>query len=826
MAHIANQKAPVDQNLQAGWVFASSPPDEFASPDQIPPEKDWFPAIVPGTVADALRKLGRFDIDHPSPLEDKDFWYRTIIEGYGDETIRFRGLATITDVFLDNVKILESTSMFVESNVDVSLNGRHELAICFRALGPLLDKPGKRARWRPRMVTPATLRAFRTTFLGHMPGWCPPVHSVGPWRAIERIRKNEDLRIVDCDIRASCEYRNGKLKLRIALSRPTAGNVEIECSGEKTALTQTAPGVHEGELIIENVRLWWPHTHGDPVLHDVTAIVDGKAFPLGRTGFRHIEVDRGADGKGFGLRINGVPVFCRGAVWTTPDLVALPSAREAYEPLLKLARDANMNMLRVGGTMVYEADAFYQLCDELGILVWQDFIFANFDYPHADENFVALVEKEAQQFVARTQASPSIAVLCGGSEIAQQASMMGLPATAWSNRIFDDILANIVSRLRPDAIYLPNTPHGGALPFLPAEGVCHYYGVSAYMRPLEDARHANVRFAAESLGHAHVPDVARIELEPDAPRIVHAQYADRVPGDVGATWFFEDVRNHYLLELYGIDPAKLRVDDPQQFLDLSRAVSSELLENVYALWRREGSPTRGGLVWFLKDLREEAGWGVIDGLRQPKAAWYALRRAFRPVQVLLIDEGLNGLDVHLINEGANEIAAHLSLTCLRDGAVPVMNATREIVLAPRSTMKISAVELWGAFFDTNYAYRFGPPSHDVTIATLSTQSDKTLIAEAFHFPLGRGHERHDVGLQAKLFDDAAGWGLKIAASRFAQSVHVRDASFRPDDNWFHLAPGSQRILRLIPHEQDTFGKPRGLIAAVNGLSSISYGDGA
>ncbi len=807
------------ETIAAGWTFTSSPPDLYASPTHIAPDAEWLPAIVPGTVAASLRALGRFDVDQPTPLEDKDFWFRATIEGDGEESLRFLGLATIAQVFLDGVRVLDSTSMFVESECNVALNGRHELAICFRALGPLLEKPGKRARWRPRNVTPSTLRAFRTTFLGHVPGWCPPVHPIGPWRAIER-RKGA---WAECDLDAALVDRDGRLRVTLTFDAPPAGHVSVECAGEQTQLARTQAGAFSGELIIPNVKAWWPHTHGEPVLHDVFLVVNETRYAIARTGFRRIELDRDADGKGFGLRVNGVPVFCRGAVWTNADVVALPGSREDYAPLLDLARQAGMNMLRVGGTMVYEADAFYRMCDERGILVWQDFMFSNFDYPANDDAFVELVRTEAKQFVARTKVSPCIAVFCGGSEVAQQAAMLGLPSASWSNRIFDDVLKSVVQENRSDAIYVEHTPHGGPMPFYMSEGVCHYYGVSAYFRPVEDARQANVRFAAECLGHAHVPDAAHVELEPDAPLVVHAQYADRVHNDSGSTWWFDHIRNHYVRELYGIDPEAARRADADHFLDLSRATTAELLESVYALWRRQGSPTRGGLVWFLRDLREEAGWGVIDGLNQPKAAWYALRRAFRPVQVLLIDEGLNGLDVHCINETAQQIPAQLALTCLRDGAVPVMRAARELTLAPRSSIKIPAVDLWGAFFDTSYAYRFGPPSHDVTVATLTTQGAE---AEAFHFPLGRGAERHDLGLQAELIADEHGWSLRVSTARLAQSFHVRDAHYRPDDNWFHLPPATTRMLRLSPRDSAHSARPRGLVAAVNGRDCVAYGDDA
>ena len=538
-------------------------------------------------------------------------------------------------------------------------------------------------------------------------------------------------------------------------------------------------------------------------------------------------LDRDADGRGFGLVVNDAPVFCRGACWTTPDIVALPCTREALLPSLTLARDAGMNMIRVSATMGYEADAFYALCDELGLMIWQDFAFANFDYPASDPAFRASVEAEAHHFLTRTRASPCLAVLCGASEVAQQAAMLGMPAALWSNELFDKVLADAAAALRPDVPYTPQSPWGGELPFVADHGISHYYGVSAHRRPIEEARRAGVRFSAESLGLANVPDVAPVALEPDRPAIVHPAYVERRAHDVAASWAFEAVRNHYTRTLYDLDVAALRAEDPLRFLDYARATSAEVMEATFAEWRREGSCTRGALVWFLRDLAAGAGWGVIDALGVPKAAYWGLKRAFKPVGLALTDENLNGLKVSLFNETAAARAVRLTLTCLREGETAVMSAATDLVLQPRRTIALPATTLWGGFFDTTYAYQFGEPSHDVTVARL-LDADGAYLAEAFHFPLGRGHARHDLGLTATLIGDEAGWSLEVATRRLAQSVRISGDDQRPggswpegsqpDDNWFHLAPGAARVIALGRAAR----RPSGTITALNGLERVAW----
>src|SRR5262249_53263886 len=150
---------------------------------------------------------------------------------------------------------------------------------------------------------------------------------------------------------------------------------------------------------------------------------------------------------------------------------------------------------------------------------------------------------------------------------------------------------------------------------------------------------------------------------------------EAVPRDRGTDWDFEDVRNHYVRLLHGEGP------DPD--LRRARAAPAEAMEATIAEWRRAGSNGAGALVWMLKDFVPGAGWGVIDAGGVPKLGWHALRRAFRPVQLSLTDEGLNGLGLHLGNDTQAHVRAKLVLTCLRDGETVTLKREREIELPPQ-----------------------------------------------------------------------------------------------------------------------------------------------
>lgn len=815
--------------LTEGWNLALTEPGAWATRADMAANAGFLPAPVPGTVAEALEQAGLFDRAAPQPLDNRDAWYlcRLVDIDAGAAVLRFAGLATIAEVYLNGTLILQAHSMFEAHDVAVSLAGGDELAICFRALGPHLDASGPRARWRPQMMDTQGLRMLRTTALGRMPGWCPPVHAVGPFRPVSLIRPGA-FRISDLTIVSQLGDGGDGILTVSCLIEGVPDGLRLACGGLEQPFQIEADGRFSARLTLPGVTPWWPRSHGEPTLYDVTLMIDGAEHALGATGFRTIVAERGAaepgtDGQDFAIVVNGEPVFCRGAVWTSADIVRLPGDRAAYEPWLRLAAEAGMNMIRIGGTMTYETPEFYRLCDELGLMVWQEFMLANFDYPVKDAGFVADVTAEAEQLLRAVQASPSLAVLCGGSEIYQQAAMMGLPERIWKGPLTEEILPAVCRRLRPDVPYVANSPSGGAMPFSPNAGVTHYYGVGAYCRPLDDARRANVRFAAESLAFAHVPEQPVLDKHLPVPAVQHPRWKARVPRDRSASWDFEDIREHYLGDLYGVDPARLRREDPIRYLDMSRAVTGEVIEATYGEWRRPQSPCNGALVWTLQDLLPGPGWGVIDATGTPKPVWHALKRAFRPLQVLLSDEGTNGLDAHVINETDAPRALVLELSCLRAGQQPVVSGRMEVSLAARQSRTIAATDLFGAFFDTTYAFRFGPPSHDVTVARLLGE-DGVVVAEAFHFPLGRAEAFHDARIEASLSrSEDGGWFLDLSTDRLAQAVSILCDGYRPSDNWFHLAPGkSRRIALLALPETDTTTLPSGEIRHIGSPATARF----
>ncbi|WP_146218886.1 glycoside hydrolase family 2 protein [Undibacterium pigrum] len=831
---IKNQLIP----LTADWQVMQVPAGSHALPSTLSEAKSViFPAPVPGTIASALRAAGQFDYGK-NDFDELDVWYFCDLDLPGNAAhLHFEGLATHAEVYWNESLILQSENMFIAHKLDLaahSVSGKGRLSLRFLALNTQLAQRRPRPRWKTRLVEQQQLRWLRTSLLGRMPGWSPPVAPVGPYRPI-MLELQSPARIIDHRIRSKLEGADGSLEIELTLQSvhaPTACSIHI--GEQEFVLNWQRLGEGQYRILglcqMQQVKKWWPHTHGDAALYTLELSMaygdDRQTIRLGHTGFRQIKVDQ-REGD-FNLHVNGIPVFCRGACWTPMDIISLQNEAASLRHMLILARDAGMNMLRLVGTMVYETDAFYQLCDELGILVWQDCMFANMDYPVTDAAFAASIEKEVQQFLLRTQASPCIAVVCGNSEVEQQAAMLGQPAELWRNTFFAETLPGLCQQYRPDVQYWPSSPSGGVMPFQLDNGVAHYFGVGAYLRPLDDARRSAVRFTSECLGFSNMPDDELLDsmLKNGETPGPHPAWKQGIPRDNGTGWDFEDVRDHYMAELYQVNPASLRYTDRERFLSLARSTTGEVMAKTIAEWRSTGSSCHGALIWFWRDLRPGAGWGIIDASGKPKAAYYYLKRAMAALTVLITDEGLNGLALHVINDGPEAFEGELELNFYRQAETRVAHGRTAVKLAPHTSIKIQDYALLPHFIDTSYAYRFGPAGHDVVAAVLYQQAQQgrqgheQAIATDFHFP--QSHQlavQADTGLQAHCSMDAdGGYVLHLSTQRLAQAVSIQIPGLLPEDNYFHMAPASCREVRLsVIH-----GKPikSGHVQAQNAQGSV------
>lgn len=816
MADRAVPDPPADLLAGAAWRLTEGPTD-CADPADLPSEAAWIDAEVPGTVASACRASG---LDSPADPDRTDWWFRARFPGRrGPYRLELDGLATVAEVWLNGIRLASSENMFVPLRLDVTArDGENELFICFRSIEPRLRLKRPRPRWKTALVAEQSLRWIRTCLLGRTRGGGVEAAPVGPYRPVRMVPTGPWLsrRTIRSDWSDGRAELDLSLRVELPAGKPWPSPLRLSLGGTELPqprVTGIEPGSVQMDLVCRPdwVEAWWPHTHGASPVYELLIHLGDTVLQAGSVGFRHLSLDR--SGGGLSLLVNGQEVFCRGGCWVPLDPVRLHSSAEELYAAVGDVQRANANMVRLTGTMVYEQPAFWDACDQLGIMVWLDCMLANVDPPD-DPEWCGSLENELATQLSALSGRPSPAIVCGGSEIEQQAAMLGLPPDRRRSRVLEELIPAAVGTYLPGVPWLPNSPTGGEPPFRVDTGAGHYFGVGAYLRPLSDARSASVTFASECLAFS-IPADRLLGERPEASR--------GVPRDAGADWDFEDVRNHYVRLLFGVDPQSLRPSDEARYADLGQAAVAEVMSQVMTEWRRPGSTCRGGLVLSWRDLLEGAGWGLTDSTGRPKAPWYALRRTWAPVCVLITDEGVNGLSLHALNDRAEPFDGRLVLRAW-SGDRLLEEAATPVVLPGRSAGTFGAEELIGGFRDLGYTFRFGPPTYDVVAGALFDSAGEC-VSEAVHLPLGQSRPRQDdLGLEAGLERDGDGWAVRLQTRRLAQWVSIRTDGAVPSDSWFHLVPGRERAVDLHVGPVDLRAEPpRVEVSALNGLRPVPAG---
>jgi beta-mannosidase len=422
--------------LDQGWEFRQADADQ------------WRPAEVPGCVhTDLLRNElipDPFYRDNEQDLqwiERADWEYRTRFDLPRDLLERqnlqlvFHGLDTYATVLLNGEQILAADNMFRIWRVDVTSKvGEADNLLEVRFRSPVeqdLPRIGERGYELPAVLDSVNTSPYTRKAPYHYGwDWGPRFVTSGVWRPVV-LEAWDDLRVSDLQVvQREVGKDFARLTLNVEIEAVADGAVDVTVGDDEGALqtvtrhveVQTGVTVVPVDVEIPEPRLWWPNGLGDQPLYRFTATVavDGvdKDSASVRTGLRSLELVRKEDewGESFQFVVNGVPVFAKGANWIPADSFVTRVTRDRYRRLLKSTRDANMNMLRVWGGGIYESDDFYELCDELGIMIWQDFMFACAFYP-GDEGFLGNVRQEAVDNIRRLRNHPSIVLWCGNNEV-------------------------------------------------------------------------------------------------------------------------------------------------------------------------------------------------------------------------------------------------------------------------------------------------------------------------------------------------------------------------------------------------------------------------
>lgn len=837
------QLAAIEElRLDMNWQMVRAAPNQHSNPSDV----DWSGRVddvsVPGTVAKTL--LGTYQADDlpDANYDDWDWWYQCQFEVGRNQLaipaiLRFNGLATIAEVWLNGEQILTSRNMFRTFRLDVSglLKSKNTLTVVFRSLSEDLKTKRARGRWKTNLVSQQQLRWIRTTLLGRIPGWTPPIQPVGPWRDVS-LEFGNGFVLTDHSIVTHVTGERGSIRIEINLDQVDSDlaleDAEISILGREFSLQisrNQSVATISGEVDIGPVPLWWPNGYGEQALEEfvVTATVSDKKMRLasGKVGFRAVEVGR--DKGRLVFVINGKEIFARGACWSTNDIVSLVGDRDKLRRVLRLAKQSGANMIRVGGTMVYETDAFYALCDELGLAVWQDFMFANMDYPADDPDFEADVESEVREQVLRLSRHPSVIAWCGNSEVEQQAAMFGMAEDVWRSDLFYATIPRILKESNVTTPYFFSSPSEGALPFHNSTGPAHYFGVGAYKQGFSDLAKSNVKFATECLAFSNMPSAEHVRRNfgSATPAVHSPRWKSGVPRDNAAGWDFEDIRDFYFAQEFGVDPIELRYSDSELYSYLSSVVSGRVSDRVMRHWRRNDIACSGALTWFFNDIVPGAGWGIVDSDGYPKPIFEYLRQAWAPLSLCIVDDGMDGLGIEIINDSCEVFKGRLLLQLTNAHGKTIKEIEEPIESGPGSSVALSVDALIGYFFDCSYRYRFGPPKHNFVAASLISDDRLVIASDVYQVKPTRPAEAL-IDAVAMTMCGSSGEDIEIefSTSQLLRDVYLQSRALEFVDNYFTALPGTTR--KIVARRRQTASKSATCLIStsnISGKTSIRLG---
>jgi beta-mannosidase len=667
--------------VHAGWQFREAGKEK------------WYPAGVPGCVHTDL--LNNKLIDDPFYRDNErnlqwigktDWEYRTTFNVTAEMIARtnlelvFEGLDTYADVYFNDELLISSDNMFRTWRADakrLSKPGANTLRVRFRSpINEVLPVMAKMNYELPAGNDQGEKTSPHTRKAPYQYGWDwgPRFVTSGIWRPVfleawdnARIA---DLHILSREVRA--DVANLSAEIEVVASANTEATIVVDDLTNKTVAAQRrvslAPGINRVALdfAIPRPALWWPNGLGEHPLYTFRArlLINGKPVDevAKRTGLRALELrqQRDESGKSFTFVINGVPVFAKGGNWIPADSFPTRITKDKYRELLESVRDTNMNMLRVWGGGIYERDDFYDLCDEMGILVWQDFMFGCSLYP-ADEAFAENVRQEAIDNVKRLRNHPSIVIWVGNNEIESGWFHWGwkekFPAKLWGDylKIFYGVLPQVCKSLDPSRPYWPSSPSSNLEddPESQKMGDLHYWQVWHASAPFTDYEKQFPRFMTE-YGFQSFPQLETVstytaptDREISSPVMMAHQRHPRG----------NQLIREYMLREYS-EPK-----DFESFLYVSQVLQAEGIKIGAEHLRRIMPHNMGSLFWQIDDCWPVASWSSIDYTGQWKALQYYARRFYNDILVSPHEENGN-LNFYIVSDRLQPADAQLQVSLL------------------------------------------------------------------------------------------------------------------------------------------------------------------
>ena len=653
--HKTEKPNVVEQSLNQGWTLTG---DTLAINMQVD---------VPSVVQQSLYENGIIPHPYLGTVENDLLWIsdhpwnytlrfdvdKEMLENYCVELV-FEGLDTYADVKLNGEKLFFTDNQFRtwKKWVNDYLKEKDNLLevhfIRYDSTQLALYE-----QHQPRL--PEKYAVSRKAPYQHGWDWAPKYKNVGIWKPVKLVAREwngawlEGAYIVT--EAANADSANLWLNLDI-YSDMYSALVEVELIVNQLKTYKVEEVLREEyqhkyiPITIEHPQLWWPNEMGEQPLYDFEVrllkegkLLDSKTFKSGIKTFEMVD-EPDSIGRAFYFKVNGVPFFAKGANYVPEEMIETWINADNTLALLRQAKDAHFNMLRVWGGGIYPSDDFFNICDSLGILVWQDFMYAGTMYPY-DETFIYKnVRIEAEEQVKRLASHPSLALWCGGNEISEGYYNWGWQKSLnWSEEddkaikagydaLFESLLPQVIDKFDGTRPYWPSSPSKGwGRPESLTEGDVHYWGVWWGEQPYEMYREKVGRFNSE-YGYQSYPDYSTLqkiaqgeELSKDAEVIAAHQKHAR------GTQLIDDFIQRYYPDV--------QPKDFEEYVHLSQLSQAYGMEIAIEAHRTAKPYNMGTLYWQLNDAWPVTSWSSIDYYGNPKVFHERLKTLYAPVLLSL-----------------------------------------------------------------------------------------------------------------------------------------------------------------------------------------------
>jgi len=776
----------------------------------------WHPAVVPGTVHNDLWKNKL--INDPfygcqeqelQWIETKNWEYKTtfrveesILKKTHNELV-FEGLDTYAKVYVNDSLVITANNMFCEWKTDVKKflkKGENELKVVFESA----VTKGKQAA----TILPYTLPGDEKVFVRKAQyqfgwDWGPRYVTSGIWKPAY-IQSWSDAQILNTQVlQKSLTKEKAELKFVTDIFSDADRQAEINIEDETTGITyyskkislKKGTGNIVSEFSIDDPELWWTNGLGKPYLYHFTIkLSDGKTLldeTKVRTGIRTIEVVNKKDdaGASFYFKLNGVDIFIKGANYIPQHSFVTEVKTDDYKDLILQAKESNFNMLRVWGGGIYENDIFYDLCDENGLLVWQDMMFACAMYP-GDSTFVESVKTEVQQTAARLRNHPCLALWCGNNEIDEGWNNWGWQKQykysaadsleIYNNykKLFEKVIPEIISQSDSGRLYWPSSPqYGWGRTQSLTDGDSHYWGVWWGMEPFETYTKKVGRFASE-YGFQAFPEKSTLRKIAKQEDLVLDSETLKCHEKHPAG--FQTIKT-YMQREYKV-PDKL--DD---YIYVSQLLQAYGIKTAIEAHRNAKPTCMGTLYWQFNDCWPVVSWSGMDYYHNKKALQFFVKKAYNDILVTLTDNEKN-ITVRVISDRKDAISSRLELQLIDFKGKVRWEEKRSVTIKPGMNKVIEAVDKRLILADVSQ-------HKSMVFVAKVIVDDKIVSQNLLYFKKPKDLALEDPGISYEIKKQSGGIEIILSAKQLAKNVFISfencdSRDIQLSDNYFDMLPGT------------------------------------